>query len=116
MHPRQSPSGGAAVGRGERAGFHARHSKPLQSNDLRPIPRQRETPHPPPKFGYGYCHIPSRIFSALSPPYVAFRPHSARLRFAVSPIWLALPTRPPRVAVASVPNLLCGRPIGDTNL
>jgi hypothetical protein len=34
----------------------------------------------------------------------------------VSPIRPWFSTRPPRVAVASVPNLLCGRPIGDTNL
>jgi len=51
-----------------------------------------------------------------------FHPLSPVCRFppifpaCVSPTWPWFPTRPPRVAVASVPNLLCGSPIGDTNL
>jgi len=104
MHLRQSLNGGrlseSVVGQGS---FPAILNRCSQTTcDRSKTKRKRPSP---PKVSIWILSYPLLDF---------FHPLSPVCRF--SPIRLALPTRPPRVAVASVPNLLCGRPIGDTNL
>jgi len=104
MHPRQSPGGGRLSGLRYRVGFLAHRPNQLQRKDLRPMNSRTKEAIPPQTRG--------RILSY--PLLDFFHPLSPVCRF--SPIRLALPTRPPRVAVASVPDLRCGHQIGDTNL
>ena len=75
MHPCQTVAGGAVwLGGCRQVSLPANLTRCSQTTCDRSKANKRRPS--PPKPRDGYCHILSRIFSTLSPPYVAFRPYA----------------------------------------